>query len=350
MNTAARLDDIEEPTPLDQDHAVRLREIPYNYTSLSDREIVIRLLGPEAWDAARRTARRAAHRPLGAHAVRGARRHLGGGAQSLSAGRPARQAEAPPPADRSAAPPAARSGAAPQHRPTRGRGRARSSTAARRRARAGGATRFEQRLRRAGRDAQARPARCSRSTRARTTSASMPLPACRTSPTRPTGASSCRSWCSRPTRRPKYPHLVRDCIELGLTIIPRGGGTGYTGGVVPLTPWSAVINTEKLDALGAGRDCSICRASTRPPPASAGRGRGHPARQRGGGAAGFVFAVDPTSADASCIGGNIAMNAGGKKAVLWGTAVDNLAWWRMVDPRGQLARGDSAQPQPRQDP
>ena len=25
------------------------------------------------------------------------------------------------------------------------------------------------------------------------------------------------------------------------------------------------------------------------------------------------------------------MNAGGKKAVLWGTAVDNLAWWRMVD-------------------
>ncbi|PTT88450.1 FAD-linked oxidase, partial [Pelomonas sp. HMWF004] len=27
----------------------RLREIPYNYTSFSDREIVIRLLGPRAW-------------------------------------------------------------------------------------------------------------------------------------------------------------------------------------------------------------------------------------------------------------------------------------------------------------
>ncbi|MGV3741057.1 MAG: DUF3400 domain-containing protein, partial [Burkholderiaceae bacterium] len=50
--------------------------------------------------------------------------------------------------------------------------------------------------------------------------------------------------------------------------------------------------------------------------------------------AGFVFAVDPTSAEASCIGGNIAMNAGGKKAVLWGTALDNLASWRMVDPNG----------------
>ena len=30
--------------------ANRLREIPYNYTSLSDREIVIRLLGEPAWD------------------------------------------------------------------------------------------------------------------------------------------------------------------------------------------------------------------------------------------------------------------------------------------------------------
>src|SRR5881394_4449289 len=29
----------------------RLREIPYNYTSYSDREIVIRLLGEAAWEA-----------------------------------------------------------------------------------------------------------------------------------------------------------------------------------------------------------------------------------------------------------------------------------------------------------
>ena len=30
--------------------APRLREIPYNYTSFSDREIVIRLLGARAWE------------------------------------------------------------------------------------------------------------------------------------------------------------------------------------------------------------------------------------------------------------------------------------------------------------
>jgi hypothetical protein len=40
--------------------------------------------------------------------------------------------------------------------------------------------------------------------------------------------------------------LVSALIELELTIIPRGGGTGYTGGAVPLDRRSAVINTEKL--------------------------------------------------------------------------------------------------------
>jgi hypothetical protein len=29
--------------------AERIREIPYNYTSFSDREIVVRLLGKEGW-------------------------------------------------------------------------------------------------------------------------------------------------------------------------------------------------------------------------------------------------------------------------------------------------------------
>ena len=43
--------------------------------------------------------------------------------------------------------------------------------------------------------------------------------------------------------------LVKGCIELGLTIILRGGGTGYTGGAIPLTWKSAVINTEKLEAM-----------------------------------------------------------------------------------------------------
>ncbi|MDB5991539.1 MAG: FAD-linked oxidase [Herbaspirillum sp.] len=128
--------------------------------------------------------------------------------------------------------------------------------------------------------------------------------------------------------------IVKACIELGLTIIPRGGGTGYTGGAIPLTPLSAVINTEKLEELGAVEMTVLPGLDT--PYATIFSGAGVVTKRVTDTAAkaGFVFAVDPTSSEASCIGGNIAMNAGGKKAVLWGTALDNLASWRMVDPNG----------------
>jgi len=48
----------------------------------------------------------------------------------------------------------------------------------------------------------------------------------------------------------------------------------------------------------------------------------------------LIFAVDPTSQDACTIGGNVAMNAGGKKAVLYGTTLDNLVSWRMLTADG----------------
>ena len=129
--------------------------------------------------------------------------------------------------------------------------------------------------------------------------------------------------------------LVKACIELGLTIIPRGGGTGYTGGAIPLTWNSAVINTEKLEAMSEvewrtlpGLSNEVATIWTE---AGVVTQRVADAADR----AGHVFAVDPTSAEASCIGGNVAMNAGGKKAVLWGTALDNLASWRMVTPQAK---------------
>jgi FAD/FMN-containing dehydrogenase/Fe-S oxidoreductase len=129
--------------------------------------------------------------------------------------------------------------------------------------------------------------------------------------------------------------LVRGCIELGLTIIPRGGGTGYTGGAVPLTPLSAVINTEKLIDMGAVEQTVLPGLSRTYATVRTGAGVVTRRAMESAEAAGFVFACDPTSADASCIGGNVAMNAGGKKAVLWGTALDNLASWKMVTPDGE---------------
>ena len=138
----------------------------------------------------------------------------------------------------------------------------------------------------------------------------------------------------KPDYESEIPGLVKACIKLGLTIIPRGGGTGYTGGAIPLYAMSAVINTEKLEQIDGVKSKRLPGLDHDVPTIFTGAGvvtrRVSDAAEH----AGLVFAVDPTSADASCIGGNIAMNAGGKKAVLWGTALDNLASWRMVDPQG----------------
>ena len=128
--------------------------------------------------------------------------------------------------------------------------------------------------------------------------------------------------------------IVKACIKLGLTIIPRGGGTGYTGGAIPLVSHSVVINTEKLDRLGQVEYKNLPGLTQTVPTIHCGAGVVTRRAMEVASNAGLEFATDPTSADASCIGGNIAMNAGGKKAVLWGTALDNLASWKMVDPNG----------------
>ncbi|MCK4833705.1 MAG: DUF3683 domain-containing protein, partial [Gammaproteobacteria bacterium] len=143
----------------------------------------------------------------------------------------------------------------------------------------------------------------------------------------------------KPDSEQEVAAIVRACIKLGLTIIPRGGGTGYTGGAIPLHSNTAVINTEKLEHL------SEIKLTGLPGIEGTGKGQKYPVVECGAGVItrrvsnladsnGYAFAVDPTSQDASTIGGNISMNAGGKKAVIWGTALDNLVSWRMVTPDG----------------
>ncbi len=141
-----------------------------------------------------------------------------------------------------------------------------------------------------------------------------------------------------PDDESELPGIVRACIGLGLTMIGRGGGTGYTGGAVPLHRETAVVNLEKFTRIGPVRELVL--------PSEAGlperithtieTGAGVVTRRvsEAAQARGLAFAVDPTSQDASTIGGNIAMNAGGKSAVLWGTTLDNLLSWRMVTGNG----------------
>lgn len=137
-----------------------------------------------------------------------------------------------------------------------------------------------------------------------------------------------------PDSEKEIPALVRACIELGLVIIPRGSGTGYTGGAVPMSELSAVINTEKMDAISAVTLEQLPGVADDVPVIRTGAGAVTRRVTEAAALYDYVFSVDPASADACSVGGNIAENSGGKKAVLWGTAVDNLAQYRMVTPEG----------------
>lgn len=141
-----------------------------------------------------------------------------------------------------------------------------------------------------------------------------------------------------PDAESELPEMVKRCISLGLTIVPRGGGTGYTGGAIPLHAKTAVINLEKLDDRAPVQMTTLPASDLFPArqvnTIKVGSGVVTQRVSEDAAAAGLAFAVDPTSQDASTIGGNISMNAGGKKAVIWGTTLDNLLSWRMVDPNG----------------
>jgi FAD/FMN-containing dehydrogenase/Fe-S oxidoreductase len=134
--------------------------------------------------------------------------------------------------------------------------------------------------------------------------------------------------------------VIKLCRKLKLPIIPRGGGTGLTGGAVPLAPRCVMVNTEKLNRIhgissqsftvpGAGSavEAKVIRLDAGVITETAmAYAREH----------GLVFATDPTSSWASTIGGNLAENAGGKSAVRWGTAIDNVLSFRIAFSDGSL--------------
>jgi FAD/FMN-containing dehydrogenase/Fe-S oxidoreductase len=132
--------------------------------------------------------------------------------------------------------------------------------------------------------------------------------------------------------------LLAAIARLGLKAIPRGAGTGLTGGAVPLRSNCVVVNTEKLNHIRGISQSDFHLADGRTATAQVievEAGVVTESAMEYASERGMVFATDPTSAWASTIGGNISENAGGKLAVRWGTCIDNLLEWQMAMPSGQ---------------
>lgn len=145
----------------------------------------------------------------------------------------------------------------------------------------------------------------------------------------------------RPTRESQVAPLLDAVDSLKLHVIPRGAGTGLTGGAVPVSADCVMINTEKLNRIRGIKDVEFTSDlgdKVKMPVLNLEAGVITQDAMEHASARELVFATDPTSSWACTIGGNIAENAGGKKAVMWGTAIDNLVSYNIAMPGGRFLK------------
>ncbi|MFZ4858304.1 MAG: FAD-binding oxidoreductase [Desulfuromonadaceae bacterium] len=109
-------------------------------------------------------------------------------------------------------------------------------------------------------------------------------------------------------------------------VTPRGGGTGLAGGAVPLAR-GILLDLGRLDRILA-IDYRSRYAEVQP-------GVKTTALQQAAQVRGLLYAGDPCSNDDCVIGGNIATNAGGNRAVKYGVTSDQVLELEVVTPLGE---------------
>jgi D-lactate dehydrogenase len=127
--------------------------------------------------------------------------------------------------------------------------------------------------------------------------------------------------------------LVRACRAHRVPIVARGRGTNTTGASVPVDG-GVVVSFERMQRILAIRPGDRC-AVVEP-------GVLNGDLQRALAAHGLFWPPDPTSADFSTVGGNLACNAGGPRAVKYGASRDNVLALTAVTGAGELIRCGSA--------
>jgi D-lactate dehydrogenase len=136
-----------------------------------------------------------------------------------------------------------------------------------------------------------------------------------------------------PTDRNQVIALVRACREARVPIVARGRGTNTTGAAVPVAG-GVVVSFERMDRIVDIRPGDRC-AVVEP-------GVLNGELQRALQPHALFWPPDPTSADYSTIGGNLACNAGGPRAVKYGACRDNVLALSAVTGAGELIHCGSA--------
>lgn len=126
--------------------------------------------------------------------------------------------------------------------------------------------------------------------------------------------------------------VLQAASELSVPVVPRGAGSGMSGGavpvrggiVMPMTNFSKILEIDTDNLMAVVQPGVVTRSL-----------------QAAAATNGLFYPPDPASQDFSTIGGNIAENAGGMRAVKYGVTKDYIQDLQVVLPDGRILRTGS---------
>ena len=117
------------------------------------------------------------------------------------------------------------------------------------------------------------------------------------------------------------------CAEHGVPVVPRGAGTGLSGGATPHTE-GVVLSLARLNSF-IGIDAVACTATMQP-------GVRNLSISEAAAPYGLYYAPDPSSQVACTIGGNVAENSGGVHCLKYGLTLHNVLRVRALTMEGEV--------------
>jgi glycolate oxidase len=130
-----------------------------------------------------------------------------------------------------------------------------------------------------------------------------------------------------PQNEAQVADILKTCRDLKVSIVPRGAGTGLSGGAMPIAD-GVVLSTARLNRIL--RLDPVSRTAVVQP------GVRNLAISEAASAHGLYYAPDPSSQIACTIGGNVAENSGGVHCLKYGLTVHNVLRVRMVTIEGEI--------------
>jgi glycolate oxidase subunit GlcD len=134
-------------------------------------------------------------------------------------------------------------------------------------------------------------------------------------------------WVVLPATTEEVSEVVQWCVQHEIPFVPRGGGTGLSGGALPvqggviigLNRMNRILSVD-VDAKTAVVEVGVVNAKLNELLAPSG----------------LFYAPDPSSQGACTLGGNIAENAGGIHCIKYGVTVDHILALEVVLPNGKV--------------